>query len=70
MVPVVISVRGRRRGPQTRDADFFATTAHCAANTPSDFAGNRRPRGGRGGRMLKKTPLDYSLVRVFAGNIP
>ena len=68
MVPVVISVRGRRRGPQTRDADFFATTAYCAANTLSDFARSRHPRG-CGGKMLEKTTLDYALVMVFAGNL-
>jgi len=41
MVPVAISVRGRRPGLRTRDADFFAITAPCAANTLSDLARNR-----------------------------
>jgi hypothetical protein len=27
-------------------------------------------QGGRGGKMLEKTTLDYALVMVFAGNLP
>ena len=64
MVPVAISVRGRRRGLRTRDADFFAITAPCAAKTPSDFCREPLPSR-RSGKMLEETRLDYALVTVF-----
>jgi hypothetical protein len=69
MVPVAISFRRRRRDLGADRRVLLRHNGSLRSEYAVWFCKEPSP-GGRGGKMLEETLLDYALVRVFAQKSP